>query len=101
MLNDSRVEELKVELIIRSLSFHGGSALGSSAIVFRLNQLPRGGKCFIEPNIGGLAVTTIFSIFCNDWYDLDGFITKFELFGNKILFRDCFLTLLYNILFFI
>ncbi|CAF0990631.1 unnamed protein product [Adineta steineri] len=46
------------------------SAISTSALNFIINQPPANGSCSIDP-LGG-TITTLFTIECPDWYDVDG-----------------------------
>ncbi|CAF1190677.1 unnamed protein product, partial [Adineta steineri] len=45
-------------------------AISTSALNFIINQPPANGSCSINP-LGG-TITTLFTITCPDWYDVDG-----------------------------
>ena len=53
---------------------------GSTSNIFKLNDLPFGGSCSINPK-NGTALETFFSIFCSNWNDSDGFIQRYEYYG--------------------
>ncbi|CAF1517802.1 unnamed protein product, partial [Adineta steineri] len=46
------------------------SAISTSALNFIINQPPANGSCSINPRNG--TMTTLFTIVCPDWYDVDG-----------------------------
>ncbi|CAF1360361.1 unnamed protein product, partial [Adineta steineri] len=46
------------------------SAISTSALNFIINQPPANGSCSINPLSG--TITTLFTIKCPDWYDVDG-----------------------------
>lgn len=51
---------------------------GSASIIFKVNQAPISGNCYIKP-ISGYAQDTEFIISCSDWVDPDNdTITKYE-----------------------
>ena len=58
---------------------------GSSSLIFKLNDLPKGGSCSINPK-NGTAFKTFFTLFCTNWYDTDGVIKIYEYYGFKNLF---------------
>ena len=61
-----------------------GLANGASSLVLAINKNPSGGSCSISP-LYGITMETVFRIECTDWPDPDGFIDKYEFYGN--LFR--------------
>ena len=67
----------KIELVITLNQI----ITGSSSLIFKLNDLPQEGSCIINPK-NGTAFLTYFSIFCQNWYDTDGIIQKYEYYGT-------------------
>ena len=61
----------------------------SSSLVLKINDLPFGGSCNVDP-YNGTALNTNFTIVCNNWQDSDGYIAKYEYFGN-FEFYDIFI----------
>ena len=57
------------------------ATIGISSIYLKKNQLPDYGDCSVDP-LGGLAFDSYFYISCNDWVDLDGYISRFEYYGK-------------------
>ena len=58
----------------------------SSSLIFKLNDLPKGGSCSVNPK-NGTAFQTFFTIFCENWYDTDGVIKRYEYYGSLNLFN--------------
>ncbi len=46
------------------------SEISTSALNFIINQPPCNGSCSIQPQNG--TTSTLFTIFCPNWYDADG-----------------------------
>jgi hypothetical protein len=57
-----------------------GSVVGSSSVIFLVNQVPYNGSCGVSP-IYGVALSTYFTVDCTDWLDSDGQIVNYELNG--------------------
>ena len=57
--------------------------LGSSSLIIRVNNLPYGGYCLFKINYG-VSLETYFEISCLDWLDSDGYIERYEFYGNQI-----------------
>jgi hypothetical protein len=75
----------QIEFTVSTISTANGIATGSSSIIVKLNQLPKGGTCSISPSTGTI-LTTKFSLSCSNWADTDGYITSYAFFGkNKYL----------------
>jgi hypothetical protein len=60
------------------------NATGLASMLFVLNSLPSGGKCFYNLN-KGMSLATLFEISCSDWTDSDGSIEKYEFYGKNII----------------
>ena len=59
------------------------NATGLASMLFVLNSLPGGGKCFYNLN-KGISLATLFEISCSDWTDSDGSIERYEFYSmNK------------------
>ena len=58
------------------------NATGLVSMLFVLNSLPSGGKCFYNLN-KGISLATLFEISCSDWTDSDGLIEKYEFYGKN------------------
>jgi hypothetical protein len=56
--------------------------IGSSAIVFQINQLPYGGNCKVDL-YSGIALSTYFTISCYNWIDPDGQVAMYEFYGKN------------------
>ena len=68
----------KVNLVI----VVNGEKNGSTSVIFKLNKLPRDGSCSVNL-VNGTAMLTYFTVYCKDWIDDDGFVKKYEYFGNN------------------
>ena len=79
------VTKWKIDFNYYTTSFLGGTGLAQSSIIIGLNQVPNGGTCSIDPQVG-ITENTIFTINCFNFTDVDGYITKFEYYC-KILFH--------------
>ena len=79
-------QRFKIELTTTVTSYALGYSTGSSAMILKVNQLPKSGSCYLSPE-AGWAYSTRFSIKCSNWVDSDGAIVKYEYYGNysKIL----------------
>ncbi|CAF4200745.1 unnamed protein product, partial [Adineta steineri] len=64
-LNNLQISLWRFEVVYTFLS-----AISTSALNFIINQPPSNGSCSINPLIG--TITTLFTIECPDWYDVDG-----------------------------
>ncbi|CAF1004007.1 unnamed protein product [Adineta steineri] len=64
-LNNLQISLWRFEVVYTFLS-----AISTSALNFIINQPPVNGSCSINP-LGG-TITTLFTIECPDWYDVDG-----------------------------
>ena len=58
------------------------SEISSSALDFAINQPPSNGSCSINPFNG--TTSTIFHVFCTDWFDKNG-IKEYSLYGVSAL----------------
>lgn len=54
---------------------------GSTSIFLKINQKPFNGTCTVSPLVG-FAMLTYFTITCKNWVDIDGYILRYEYFGN-------------------
>ena len=54
---------------------------GSASLIFKINELPKGGLCYVD-KYNGLSLQTDFNILCVDWLDSDGTIERYEYFGK-------------------
>jgi hypothetical protein len=62
-------------------AFNPGLVLnGTTTINFKLNQQPYNGTCEVDL-YDGYALETNFQITCANWYDIDGYITRYEYFA--------------------
>jgi hypothetical protein len=59
---------------------------GESSITLLLNQLPRNGYCYVSPS-NGISLSTWFNLKCLNWVDPDGYIDRYEFFGNEKIFN--------------
>lgn len=57
---------------------------GISSIIFKTNQSPYNGTCFLIGNQTGYALETYFNLQCSNWIDADGYITFYKIYGNYI-----------------
>ncbi|CAF1131898.1 unnamed protein product [Adineta steineri] len=73
-LNNLQISLWRFEVVYTFLS-----AISTSALNFIINQPPSNGSCSINP-LGG-TITTLFTIECPDWFDLDG-IQDYSLYDN-------------------
>ncbi|CAF4375447.1 unnamed protein product, partial [Adineta steineri] len=64
-LNNLQISLWRFEVVYTFLS-----AISTSALNFIINQPPSNGSCSINPLNG--TITTLFTIECPDWYDIDG-----------------------------
>ncbi|CAF3707907.1 unnamed protein product [Adineta steineri] len=64
-LNNLQISLWRFEVVYTFLS-----AISTSALNFIINQPPANGSCSINPLSG--TITTLFTIECPDWYDVDG-----------------------------
>jgi hypothetical protein len=77
--SEPKVKKWKIEFNLFTASFYGGTRFGKSSIILGLNERPKGGTCSISP-LTGIAYSTLFTIECANFIDVDGYITKFEYF---------------------
>lgn len=75
----------KIELSLESITDQSGTSTGYSSLILYKNQIPTNGTCSINPT-SGYAMDTLFNISCWNWTDPDGFIVKYEYFGEFIYF---------------
>lgn len=54
---------------------------GFSSITLKINQIPKGGTCYVD-KLNGLSLSTNFFIKCIYWWDPDGSIDKYEFYGK-------------------
>lgn len=59
---------------------------GSSSLIFKLNNLPKGGSCVVNPK-NGTEMFTFFSVYCQNWVDTDGTIKKYEYYCSYKFFK--------------
>ena len=52
----------------------------TSSMTLKINQAPINGTCFVDL-LNGYALSTIFTITCMNWVDIDGYITRYEYFA--------------------
>jgi hypothetical protein len=65
--------------------------VGSASVIFRKNQLPSKGSCFVDLD-EGTELETYFTISCGNWSDIDGDIEKYEYYGRFLNhIRNCFI----------
>ncbi|CAF1529483.1 unnamed protein product, partial [Adineta steineri] len=64
-LNNLQISLWRFEVVYTFLS-----AISTSALNFIINQPPANGSCSINPLAG--TITTLFTMVCPDWYDVDG-----------------------------
>jgi hypothetical protein len=77
-LSEPKVKKWKIEFNVFT-SVYGETGFGKSSIILGLNERPKGGTCSISP-LTGIADSTLFTIECVNFTDVDGYITKFEYF---------------------
>ena len=80
---------LKVEM----WSYFGSAFLyGTASLVFKINQLPLGGTCFTDL-ANGTAMYTFITVYCSNWYDLDGTVNNYVVSCkiNKKLYKFFFI----------
>ena len=75
-LNYSSVMYWKISLQITNQA----KLSGLSSLVLKTNSIPSGGYCQIDKT-KGIALSTLFSISCYNWDDLDGTIVRYEYYG--------------------
>lgn len=71
----------KVHFDITIVNEFNQSVTGSTFINFRVNKKPYNGDCKIDL-LNGIAYHTNFKIECKNWIDDDGYIIRYEYFGN-------------------
>jgi len=49
---------------------HQSVVSGSALVYFEVNQSPSLGRCTFKPDVGGVEMTTIFTVYCFGWTDL-------------------------------
>lgn len=74
----------KVNFTITILTLDSQYASSTQFMTFKINEPPYNGTCSIDLN-RGYALVTYFFINCIDWDDIDGFIVRYEYFGNDKL----------------
>lgn len=74
------VDNWKVEFAAVAV-YPSATLTGSSSLLFIKNRLPLNGTCSVDLN-NGTAMSTYFTISCENWYDSDGTIKTYEFFGN-------------------
>ena len=73
----------KIELSLEAITDQSGTSTGFSSLILLRNQVPKNGTCAIYPT-RGYAMDTLFNISCSNWTDPDGFIAKYEYFGEYV-----------------
>ncbi len=58
------------------------ATVGLSSLIFKKNQLPKGGACFVDKYIG-VSLQSSFNVICVGWFDPDGSVERYEYFGMK------------------
>jgi hypothetical protein len=61
-------------------SYANGLAVGSSSIILQTNKIPLGGTCNISQT-NGTAYETEFTIWCENWIDVDGYVAEYSFFA--------------------
>ena len=70
------------KISVSIVSYFSSSYLtGSSSSVIQLNKLPYGGTCFTDLK-NGTALYTYITVYCNEWKDTDGVISKYVVTGK-------------------
>jgi hypothetical protein len=72
----------KVEYKTTVLSYANQNLTGQSSLLFYVNRPPLNGTCDIEPKNG--STNDLFYITCEKWSDVEGSVTSYSYFGNKI-----------------
>lgn len=83
-LFSASIAQYKVELSIKTLSSSVNSLnnkVFSTSMIMQTNQVPYNGTCSIDLSSGN-ALQTYFTITCQDWYDSDGIVSKYEFFAS-------------------
>ena len=80
-LASPEIKKWKIDFNVLTSSYFGGTAFGVSSITVGINQLPSGGFCTISP-VSGISGNTSFSIYCPNWVDPDGYISRYEYYGR-------------------
>lgn len=70
----------RIDLTVTSITTNGINS-GTSSIIFRRNQIPKGGSCSVTP-LTGISMSTNFTISCTGWTDLDGYIERYEFYAT-------------------
>ncbi|RNA43376.1 polycystin-1-like isoform X1, partial [Brachionus plicatilis] len=71
----------RIEFTVKTISISNGISLGSASLFLSVNKPPKNGSCGISP-LSGFSGSTIFTIECQDWYDSDGFVERYEFYIN-------------------
>jgi len=45
------------------------SVSGSALVYFEVNQSPNLGRCTFKPDVGGVEMMTVFTVYCFGWTD--------------------------------
>ena len=53
----------------------------TTSMILKINQAPINGTCFVDL-LEGYALSTLFTITCLNWIDIDGYITRYEYFAK-------------------
>jgi hypothetical protein len=76
----------KIEYKTTVLSYANKNLTSKSSILFYVNRPPLNGTCDIKPKNG--STNDLFYITCEKWSDVEGSVTSYSYFGNKIRFLN-------------
>ena len=73
----------KFKLDITTISSTNGISTGSSSLIIFINRMPKNGSCSITP-LNGVVLNTDFTIVCQNWYDSDGSIQRYNYYAGLL-----------------
>lgn len=72
----------RLDLKISVLTIQNFSVNGTQSLILKINEPPYNGTCSVDL-YQGYALYSYFYIKCINWADDDGYVARYEYFGNK------------------
>lgn len=79
LFTESSILYWRIDFVLEIVS-NGITLNSSNSLEFKINQNPYNGNCSIYPE-EGFAMSTNFTITCQNWLDDDGIVMRYEYFG--------------------